>query len=227
MTNGSIADRRTILGAGALVAGAGALAGAARAQDGGGASGWQPAREDIDSWLDKPGTRHRMMFDSVSADAAGRALHFANNVYLANQSGYGIGPEALGILVILRAMATGYGFNDAMWAKYNKAFVTMMKLEGDEAEKAKTANPLLAGSGGGDDEAVTLSMLHGKGARFAVCGMATHGASMYLAKSTGGDAAAIEAELKANLIPGAVIVPAGILAVGRAQEHGYAFAYVI
>jgi intracellular sulfur oxidation DsrE/DsrF family protein len=42
----------------------------------------------------------------------------------------------------------------------------------------------------------------------------------------GGNAKAVDAELRSNLVPGALIVPAGIVAVNRAQEHGYSFAYV-
>jgi intracellular sulfur oxidation DsrE/DsrF family protein len=55
--------------------------------------------------------------------------------------------------------------------------------------------------------------------------LATQGIAGQLAGKTG-DAAAIEAELKANLVPGALIVPSGITIVNRAQEHGYAIAYI-
>src|SRR3546814_19208642 len=78
----------------------------------------------------------------------------------------------------------------------------------------------------GDDAPVTLASLAAKGARFAVCGMATQGMAAQIAKTSGKPAKTIEDELKANLIPGAVIVPAGIVAVDRAQEHGYAFVNV-
>ena len=33
-------------------------------------------------------------------------------------------------------------------------------------------------------------------------------------------------ELGANLLPNGHIVPAGVVAVNRAQEHGYSFMYV-
>src|SRR3546814_15544683 len=56
--------------------------------------------------------------------------------------------------------------------------------------------------------------------------MATQGMAAQIAKTSGKPAKTIEDELKANLIPGAVIVPAGIVAVDRAQEHGYAFVNV-
>src|SRR3546814_21146257 len=68
--------------------------------------------------------------------------------------------------------------------------------------------------------------LAAKGARFAVCGMATQGMAAQIAKTSGKPAKTIEDELKANMIPGAVIVPDGIVAVDRAQGHGYAFVHV-
>jgi intracellular sulfur oxidation DsrE/DsrF family protein len=71
----------------------------------------------------------------------------------------------------------------------------------------------------------SISKLASKGVQFAVCGLATKVIAGLLAGKTG-DAAAIEAELRSNLVPNARIVPAGISAVNRAQEHGYSFAYV-
>jgi intracellular sulfur oxidation DsrE/DsrF family protein len=46
-----------------------------------------------------------------------------------------------------------------------------------------------------------------------------------IAQATGGQADSIFKELAANLVPNARIVPAGIVAVNRAQERGYTFVY--
>ena len=222
----SKANRRAVLGAGALAAGGTVMLSATQAQaQGGGSGGWTPATEPADEWLDKPGTRHRMVFDTTSADAATKGLRFAGNFYTANQSGYGLGPEALGVVVVLRAEATPFGYGDAVWKKYGSHFAQMMSLQGEQAEAAKTGNPLMAATPA-PGPAMTLSGLQQKGATFAVCGMATHGIAMMIAKSTGGEPAAVEADFKANLIPGAILAPAGIVAVNRAQERGYALAYV-
>lgn len=212
-------DRRAIIGAGALIAGAGVLASSACAQDTSG-KGWSPTADEQDAWLDKPNTRHRMAFDTTSFEAASTGAHFANNFYLANKSGYGLESEALGVVLILRAEATPFAYNDSIWAKYGQTFINFMKLEGDVAKRSKESNPLYSGA------AVTLAMLQEKGARFAVCGMATHGISGMLARGAGKPHEEVESDIKANLIPGAMMVPAGIVAVNRAQEHGYAFAYV-
>lgn len=233
--DGFKADRRRIIGAGVLAAGAAGLAGkSAIAQSlPASATGWQPAMETQDSWLDKAGTRHRMVFDSISGDGGADALGYANNYIHVNESDYGLKPDQLGVVIIFRHMATPYGYNNAVWAKYGKSFAEKMKLKDDIAKRAATANPMLATIPVTEPAPPGLEWLNKyavsdlapKGVRFAVCGLATKAiAGMIAGKS--GDAAAIEAELKANLVPGALIVPAGISTVNRAQEHGYSFAYM-
>lgn len=223
----SNADRRTIIGAAAVVAGAAGIL-SSRVAKAASAEGWKPVAEEQDAWLDVPGTRHRMMFDTTSFKAASGAAHFANNFYHANESGYGLKPNTLGVLIILRAMSTPLGYNDAIWTKYGDSLAKFMELEGDAAKRAAMRNPLYTGGvrEEGPGDAVTLASLQQKGARFAVCGTATHGIAAMLAKGAAKSAAEVEAEIRTNLIPGAQIVPAGIVAVNRAQEHGYAFSMV-
>jgi intracellular sulfur oxidation DsrE/DsrF family protein len=51
--------------------------------------------------------------------------------------------------------------------------------------------------------------------------MATGRLAGTIAQATGSTAEAITAELTANLVPNAHMVPAGIVTVNRAQERGY------
>lgn len=227
-------ERRRLLGAGMVVAGAGAAAASSALAQGAAPSGGaqQPAMESLDSWLDKPGTRHRIMFDTLSADGGLSALGFANNFIHANQSAYGLTPQQLGILIIFRHMSTPLGFNDAMWVKYGAMLADTLGLKGKQAIRAISANPAGGGAPGAERPPAgmewvadwTVPKLAARGVRFAVCALATAGSARDLA-GKGGNADAIEAELKANLVAGAVMVPAGIVAVNRAQEHGYTFAY--
>jgi intracellular sulfur oxidation DsrE/DsrF family protein len=60
-----------------------------------------------------------------------------------------------------------------------------------------------------------------RGTQFAVCDMATHFFAAEMAMQTGGNAEAVYKELVANTIPNSHMVAAGVLAVNRAQEHGY------
>lgn len=228
------ADRRRLMGAGMVVAAAGIAACSSGAKSEAQATGsWEPTAENLDSWLDKPGTRHRMVFDSLTGEGGAEALDFANNFIHVNESAYGVKPEQLGVVVILRHMSTPYGYNQAVWAKYGKGFAEKMGLKGEAAKAAATTNPLLAAApmletppkGMEWINQNSLPDLASKGVRFAVCGLATKAIAAMVAGKTG-NADAIEAEFKSNLVPGALIVPAGISALNRAQEHGYSFAYI-
>ena len=72
----------------------------------------------------------------------------------------------------------------------------------------------------------TLDSLIQRRVQFAVCDLATHFFAGMLADSTKGNADAVYRELVANVIANSHMVPAGIVAVNRAQEHGYTFSYV-
>lgn len=225
-------ERRALIGGLGLTAAAGVLAAPTRATPVSGDAGWSPSVEKEDLWLDKPGTRHRLVFDATTVSAAQSAMFYADTFYAANKSGYALPPEALGVVIVLRHFATPFGYNDKIWAKYGAVFADKLKLQGEEAIHAARANPILSatakpsGKGKNDDAAVTLATLAAKGAQFGVCGVATNGIAQQLAKANGGSAATIEAELKANLVPGATLVAAGIVAINRAQEHGYSFVYI-
>ncbi len=200
---------------------------------GAGAGPWGPSHEALDDWMNKPGTRHRMVFDSTSADGGAGAMDFANNFYFTNMSGYNLQPAQLGVIIVLRHMATPYGYNDAVWQKYGAKFAAQFGWKGDQAKRAAKVNPRLVADpadkpppGAEWVADGTVTKLGEKGTRFAVCGLATQFIAIDLAKKTGAKADAVEAELKASLVPGAVLVPAGIVAVNRAQEHGYAMSFV-
>src|SRR3546814_11482469 len=120
--------------------------------------------------------------------------------------------------------------NDAIWAAHGAFFAGALKLEGAQAIRATTGNPLLSPTKAsdmgapkgkdGDDAPVTLASLAAKGARFAVCGMATQGMAAQIAKTSGKPAKPTEDDLKANLLPGAVLVQAGVGSADSAPEHG-------
>lgn len=67
----------------------------------------------------------------------------------------------------------------------------------------------------------SLDSLAKQGVQFAVCQFATGALAGSIARAVGGNAGEITRELVANLVPNARMVPAGIVAVNRAQERGY------
>jgi intracellular sulfur oxidation DsrE/DsrF family protein len=226
MTEDSDFLQRRALVAGAAVLGAGLAAAAPAAGAQTRHAAWSPVKEKIDDWMEIPGA-HRFVFDCATPEAAGAALSYARVYYVYSKSGYGLDPSSLALILILRANATPVGFNDAIWAKYGGLLGANAKLLDPETHAPPVRNIFntktvsAPGANG-----VVLSDLVQRGTQFAVCGNATTGISEFLAHATGGQASAIHAELAANLIPNAHLVPAGIIALNRAQERGYAVAHI-
>ena len=209
----SSSERRsflTRLNAGAASIAAVALGGHALAQVKSAAPArWEPARHEQDNWMDELPGKHRLVFDTVSAAGFGEALLFANNFLAANRNDYGLQNSDLAIIIIARHLSTALGFNDAMWAKYGTQMAALSGL----ATAPKT-NPRNAGG-------ISLDALSKQGVQYAVCAMATRRLAGSIAQAVGGDVDGVNAELIANLVPNARMVPAGIVAVNRAQERGY------
>ena len=187
---------------------------------------WQPAFDAKDDWMELPG-QHRFIFDALSPKGAGEALTFANNYITFTKEGYGLEASALATIVIMRHFATPFAYTDAMWAKYGAVWGKLLKHKDPKTKKIALRNTLNTSTGGKpslDDP--TIPMMAGKGVHLAVCGAATHFIAGEIAKATKAKADDIYAELAANLVANSHIVPAGIVALNRAQERGYAFSYV-
>lgn len=217
--------RRTVvaaLGTGVVALGAAAVARDASAKD----ARWQPTLDKEDDWMEVP-SRHRLVFDATSSDGTAHSLFFARNYIAVNQSAYGIAPAQLATIIILRHMATVFGYNDSIWAKYGKTLSSMAKFTDPKTNEAATRNLYdVKGYGPGLANAdATISELAAQGVHFAVCGAATQRVASMIATDTKRDAEEIRKELEAHLIPNGRIVAAGIVAVNRAQERGYAVSY--
>jgi intracellular sulfur oxidation DsrE/DsrF family protein len=214
-------DRRSFL-AGASTA-ALAFGGAAAAQvKAPRAAPWTPARHEKDDWLDEIPGKHRLVFDTTTKNALGEALVFAYNYLRVNRADYGLQDSDMAIVIVVRHLSTSFAFTDAMWAKYG----TPMARGGVEDPKTKQAPKINIFNRGdyGDqlpNMGVTLDALAKQGVQFGVCSLATRAIAEAIATATGGNADALVRELVANLVGSARMVPAGIVAVNRAQERGY------
>ena len=184
---------------------------------------WEPARHDKDDWLDQLPGKHRLVFDTTASDRLADALLFAGNFIRVNRSDYVLQNSDLAVVIVARHRATPFGYNDAMWAKYGTAIAARSRVEDPKTKLAPKINIYNAADYGDlvPTRGTTLDSLSKQGVQFAVCSTATRGYSMAIAEATGGSAEAIFAELTSNLVANARMVPAGIIAVSRAQERGY------
>src|SRR5262245_11964583 len=76
---------------------------------------FQPSRHAQDEWLDKLPGQHRVFIDTASPSGAAEGMQYANNLFTANDSGYGLGDGDLAIVLCLRHQSAVFAFSDAIW----------------------------------------------------------------------------------------------------------------
>ena len=192
-------------------------------------SRWQPSRHATDDWFDQVPGKHRFFFDTTSPGAIAQAIAFATNYFTANKSGYGLEDSDLAVVICVRHQSTAFAFNDAMWAKYGAPLAERANFTDPKTKQPPTINVYNSTAYGPENLAnrgITVDALIKRGVHFAVCGLSTRANATFIAQKTGGKADDIFAELTSHLVGNAHVVPAGIVAVNRAQEHGYSLAYV-
>ena len=68
-----------------------------------------------------------------------------------------------------------------------------------------------------------LETLMARGTIVLVCNVAAGNVGSALARATGKDVEEVRADVRRNLVPGAILVPTGVFALIRAQNAGCAF----
>ncbi len=187
------------------------------------ASSWEPARHPQDDWLEAIPGKHRYFFDSSTANGAGEAITFASNYFVANKGAYALEASELAVVICLRHWSTPFAYSDSVWAKYGAVFAERIKFNDPRTNAPPTVNVYNQSSYGMSlpNRGTTLDSMVAKGVHFAVCDMATHAYAGMVAGKMGLKADDVYAELKASAIGNSHFVPAGIVAVNRAQERGY------
>jgi intracellular sulfur oxidation DsrE/DsrF family protein len=184
---------------------------------------WEPARHEKDEWLEKTPVRHRLVFDTTTPDAFGDALAFAGNYLRVNHADYGLQDSDLSVVIVARHRSTAFAYNDAMWTKYGTPMSARAKFEDPKTRQPPAANAYNFEDYGDllSNRGTTVDSLLKRGVQLAVCSTATRALAGVIAKAVGGNADTINSELIANLLSNSRMVPAGIVAVSRAQERGY------
>ena len=202
-------------------------------------TGTKPAVQPMnpaDQWFNKVKGSHRVVYDATKPHDI---LPFAwPKVFLMTNAATGTPETDCGVVVVLRHDAICYAFKDKIWAKYNFAEVFKAGELGpafqaaDAATASKTRNPFWNAKPGVFKVPgigvvpISINELQASGVMFCVCSAAMNVFSSVLAEKMSLKAEDIIKEWKEELIPGIQIVPSGVWALGRAQEHGckYIFA---
>ena len=221
--------RRSFMGrlaAGLAAFSAGAATPAAAAQPAG--APWQPTRHAQDDWLEQLPGQHRFFFDATSPLGTGDALQFANNFLVASRTAYQLGEGDNAVVICLRHWATPFAFSDAIWAKYGAIFSERIHFTDPKTNAAPTINVYLVKGYGLSlpNRENTFTEAVDRRIHFAVCDMATRALAGLIATRRSLKADDVLAELHGAAHGNSHFVPAGIVAVNRAQERGYAIQHI-
>lgn len=176
-----------------------------------------------EAWLARLTGKHRQYFDAVSAND-GWGLVFAANFLDMNMKAYNLKESDITTVVGLRHMSVPLAVNDAMWAKYKLG--EFFKIT-DKSTNAPATRNVFSRLKPGDMPMPDAGVqeLIARGVIFTACNVALTVISGMTASAAGLPPAGALQEWTANLIPGVVVVPAGVLAVNRAQEHNCTYCY--
>lgn len=174
--------------------------------------GWQAARHAQDDWLDANTAKHRVILDTWNPERFPDALQFAGNIVETNKTDYDVPADELAVVICVRHRTTPFAFNDAMWTKYGKSLTAQMAWSDPNAPGTPTANP----------HGKRLAALAAQGVRLAICNRTTRAYSSRAARDAGAANDVVLKEFTASAVIAGHFVPAGVIAVTRAQERGYA-----
>ena len=184
--------------------------------------------DDPDAWFKKiDGKKHRIVFDVTQPNGV---FPFAwPKVFLLTNNATGTPEKDNGVVVILRHDGIPYAMENRLWEKYK--FGELFKIN-DEKTKAPSIRNMFWQPAPGDfkvpgigEVAIGINELQASGVMFCVCDMALTVFSAVAAQNMNMEAAAVKKDWVSGLLPGIQIVPSGVWAVGRAQEHGCAYCF--
>ncbi len=182
---------------------------------------------DADEWFKKVRGKHKIVFDVPQPHSV---FPFAwPRVFLMTNMATGTPLNENGVVVVLRHSAIPYALNDNMWSKYKLG--ENFKIDDQLTNKAALRNPLWQPKPGDftvpgiGNVAIGINELQNDGVMFCVCDVALTVNSAAMASAMKMSAADIKTDWVNNLIPGVQVVPSGVWAVGRAQEHGCTYCY--
>ncbi len=177
-----------------------------------------------DPWLAKVTGKHRQLFDAPDVNS-GFASIFAATYLRTMTETYKLKPGDANVVIVYRHFAMPLLLNDAMWAKYKIGSVVNVT---DPVTKAPSLRNIYYKAKEGDMmmPAASIEKMATMPVTLLACGVALEVISGKAAAAVKVDPAVAKKEWAANLVPGAVVVPSGVLAVARAQEIGckYCFA---
>jgi intracellular sulfur oxidation DsrE/DsrF family protein len=182
---------------------------------------------DADAWFNQIKGKHRIVYDVPEGNGI---FPFAwPRIFLVTNAATGTPEKDCNVVVVLRHNGIGYAMQDELWAKYK--FGEVFHLPDPATNQPATRNPFNKPKAGAFSVPgfgpipIGINELQDSGVMFCVCDAALTVYSAAVAQGAGLNAADLKKEWVAGLLPNIQIVPSGVWAVGRAQEHGCAYCF--
>jgi hypothetical protein len=222
-----ISSRRVFLGAAAAaVAAAGSFENPARAAE-------NPTRgmpyDDLIARARAP-FKHKQVFAATRPN--GNVFVYMRNSLNGYQFGWGEGPRTLHAVAVLNGLGVAQGVGDEGWRRYRIAHV--LANAGAPLKAAGEANPWLRAPAGvvpdvrsqtsPFNQDVSIETLQQRGCEFYMCDTAMITLSMAIvAAGVAPDVDRVHADLRELLVPGGMLVPAGVAAMDAFQAERFTY----
>ncbi|MGH9889739.1 MAG: hypothetical protein ACREBE_29695 [bacterium] len=172
------------------------------------------------SWIDKVAQAQFRVVFNASDISDGAAMNYASTFLGDYREVHGTTDVQTRPVIVFRRNGTPMAFNDAMWEKYGIGADAKVTDSGAPAKRNVFWKPR---PGASDQYGVMIETLNGRGLISLVCNVATDNIGRRFAGQLGRPVEEVQKDLKANLVPGAILVPSGIYALIRAQNAGCAY----
>jgi len=214
----TVTSRRTFIAAGAALAATADAVAAADAQVDPERTTAQFDLGALMARLNEP-ARHKQVF-AVARVADGTVIHYMRNSLDGYERGFGEPPGSLRVAAVFYGRGVALTLDDVAWRTYRLA--EALKKDGEViTSPQRDANPYWHSLGNDN----SLEALAKRGALYMACNNALHGlAALIASNEPGAQASDIYADVRKRLVPGTILVPAGVAALNAAQEARYTFA---
>jgi len=183
-----------------------------------------PAKEDaaLTAWLNKIKGKHRQVYDMPEVNG-GFGLAWSRIFYMTNNE-TGVADSDITVVAVLRHNALPLAFADNAWAKYKLGEVFHIN---DPKTNAPSVRNIFAHVQPDELPLPKMSVddLLAGGVLIGACNMAIKFYSGIVSKAQNVPVDQIRQDWTAAVLPGIQIVPSGVWAVNRAQEHGCSYCF--
>ena len=181
------------------------------------------SKSDPDSWFDKIKGTHRVVFDGSTAYNNFPVIW--NWAFYLTNNETGSSDEDITGVTVLRHEAVPLALNDSVWEKYHLG--ETFHIDDGQTKTPSIRNTVYEPKEGdfpfpGIDG---IKSLQDRGAMFCVCNLALKVYSSFAAKNMNLDATEVYNDWVDGVLPEIQVVPSGVWALGRAQEHKCAYVY--